>query len=70
MVSRSVTVLLDCWHGWKPCRLSALNDIRNAPPAYVGTGQTMYLWGAMVESSSDASSYIPNDCGERDAQRG
>jgi hypothetical protein len=34
-------------------------DIASAGPSYVGTGQTMYLWGAQVEQASDPSSYIP-----------
>jgi hypothetical protein len=36
------------------------NANNNSPPSvYVGTGQTMYLWGAQVEQGSEASSYIP-----------
>jgi hypothetical protein len=34
-------------------------DINSGSPVYVGTGQTMYLWGAQVEQASDPSSYIP-----------
>jgi hypothetical protein len=38
--------------------LASLTDANIIGPTYVGTGQTMYLWGAQVELG-DLSSYIP-----------
>jgi hypothetical protein len=39
--------------------LGSLTNSAAALPAYVGTGQTMFLWGAQMEAGPDASTYIP-----------
>jgi len=39
-------------------------NVNVAQPPYVGTGQTMYLWGAQVEQASDPSSYIATTTGQ------
>jgi hypothetical protein len=60
-------------NGWYRCSVSItagstagniilsglLADTIGANPTYVGSGQTMYLWGAQVEQASDPSSYVP-----------
>jgi hypothetical protein len=69
-VTAAVVTLLNGWYrfsitftttntGNQLQLLGSLTDVASAQPSYVGSGQTMYLWGAQVEQASDVSSYIP-----------
>jgi len=77
VISSQTTSITALPNGWYRCTLSFLSniatttpqiesiasDINSANPPYVGSSQTMYLWGAQVETGSDCSSYIPTTTG-------
>jgi hypothetical protein len=55
----SITYTAEAVGGGNVQILSSLTNVAAALPTYVGTGQTMFLWGAQVEAFEQATSYIP-----------